>query len=105
MNLFKILLDNGYTQRDKLNVERNWFGCDTYNLDNVYYKGDITIWIGLQWYGMPLPKQKKDWDLYDRQGCKFIRISKGTSVFNDKNPIFETWCGDIPNKNIIKELI
>lgn len=59
MNLFKILLDNGYTQRDKLNVERNWFGCDTYNLDNVYYKGDITIWIGLQWYGMPLPKQKK----------------------------------------------
>jgi len=104
MNLFKILLDNGYTQRDKLNVERNWFGCDTYNLDNVYTKDNIQVWIMLQNAFMPLPKDKKDWDLYDRGLCKFIRISDN-NVFFDKSPIFETWCGEIPTNEIINKII
>jgi len=104
MNFFKILLDNDYTQKNTQNPECNWYGLSTYDLDNVYTKGNIQVWVMLQNAFMPLPKDKKDWDLYDRGLCKFIRISNN-NVFFDKTPIFQTWSGEIPNTEIIKKLI
>ena len=104
-NFCEILLSNGFTQKEKQNPKRGWLGVDTYSTTNIYTKGNTGVWIMLQWCGMPLPKEQKDWDLYYAFSCKYIKIDITGDLHKSKTPIFETWSGEMPSQEIINLII
>lgn len=113
MNFAELAIQNGFipdrnVYHSKLDLSYipyypndNWFGVCTYYPDVILKKDNKKIHLSLQGFSMPQPNPVTDeWlNVAKSMGCKYL------ALVQDGKILYETYYGNLPDEQFIKDFI
>ena len=83
--------------KKQINPTCNWFGISVYEPDTYFIKDDKVMLMSLQ--GFATPYNGSYQELFKNGAIKYIRMQVKDKI------LYETWTGNLPSKEIVKQFI